>query len=194
MVSAYDPVTGHIFANGPASYNSLMEYDPTSNAWTQRGSNSVSYGMVAAIDSKRRRMVAIGNGIAYMFPLTQSGTITRQTLNTTGATEIQSGADYPGFEYDPVSDRFVAWNGGPSVYTLNMDTLVWTKVAPATTNSVIPTNPPPAGTFGRFRYVPSKNVFIVVNDIDQNVFIYKLNETPPPDVNPPKFPANLQVN
>ncbi|MEN3293595.1 MAG: hypothetical protein V7642_2848, partial [Burkholderiales bacterium] len=29
------------------------------------------------------------------------------------------------------------------------------------------------GTYGRFRYSPSRNVFVLVNDTNQNVFIYK---------------------
>ena len=30
------------------------------------------------------------------------------------------------------------------------------------------------GTYGRWRYVPSKNVFIVVTSVDKNVFVYRL--------------------
>jgi hypothetical protein len=47
---------------------------------------------------------------------------------------------------------------------------------------VIPTSGASAGTYGRFRYVPSKNVFVVVNDIDEDVYIYRLSAggTPPP--------------
>ena len=30
------------------------------------------------------------------------------------------------------------------------------------------------GTFGRFRYIPSKDRFILVNSVKQNVFIYRL--------------------
>src|SRR6185436_1420746 len=52
------------------------------------------------------------------------------------------------------------------------------------------------GTFGRFRYVPSRNVFIVVNAIDANVFLYRYTAgagapadcqsgTAPPPVTPP---------
>lgn len=173
MVSAYDPVTGHVFVNGPASCNELLEYDPIANTWTERG-ESAGYRKVAAIDSKRRKMVVIGEGTADAYPLKKTGIIPRQRLNTKGANEILN-ANYPGFEYDPVSDKFVAWNGGAHVYTLNMDTLVWTKVTPVSTNKVIPTPPTESGTYGRFRYIPSKNAFIVVNHIDENVYIYKLS-------------------
>jgi hypothetical protein len=50
--------------------------------------------------------------------------------------------------------------------------------AHASTGSVTPAAPPHY-TFNRWRYVPSKNAFITVNSIDQNVFIYKLDDSKP---------------
>jgi len=52
---------------------------------------------------------------------------------------------------------------------------VWTKVTPAVGNTVTPTGSAANGTYGRFRYVPSKDVFILVNSVDENVFVYRLN-------------------
>lgn len=187
MVSGYDPLTGHVFVNGPASSNSLLEYNPMSNTWINRNGDGVGYHKVAAIDPWRRKMVAIGEGIAYVYNLTASGTILRQNLNTAGATEILS-AYYPGFDYDPVSNRLVAYSGGAFVYSLNLDTNVWTKISPAASNTVTPTPQAGSGTYGRFRYIPSKNAFIVVNSIDEDVYIYKLTagngttDTTPPTV------------
>jgi len=34
------------------------------------------------------------------------------------------------------------------------------------------------GAFGRFQYVHSKGVFILVNDINQNVYVYKPDFSP----------------
>jgi hypothetical protein len=173
-VSAYDPNTGHVFAAGPASGQVLSEYDPLDNAWKRKGSSSVTYGQAAVIDPVRRRFISMGNGgPVYSFDL-DSPSLTRQTLSTTGDQAMVS-TRYPGLAYDPVTDRIVGWRGGASVYTLNLDTRAWTKIDPAPTNSVIPTNPPGQGTYGRWRYVRSKNVFIVVNSIDQNVYIYRLS-------------------
>jgi hypothetical protein len=188
MVSAYDPVTGHVFVSGPASCSGFYAYDPVANTWTQKSDRGVRYHQVAAIDPVRRKFVSIGDGYVYAHSLT---TGTRQTLNTTGATAILN-ETYPGFTYDSVSDRFVAWDGGPYVYVLNMDTLQWTRLSP--TNSVTPTPSTPNGTFGRWQYVPSKNVFIGVNKTDQNVWIYKLspggNSSPSA---PPSAPSALQL-
>jgi hypothetical protein len=74
-----------------------------------------------------------------------------------------------------VTKQFVAWNGGDAVYTLNLDTRVWTKHPSAPTNTVIPGPQAVAGTYGRWRYVPSKNLFILANTIDEDVYFYKLS-------------------
>ncbi|WNM63965.1 fibronectin type III domain-containing protein [Candidatus Nitrospira neomarina] len=196
MVTAFDPSSGHVFMAGQNSWQNLLEYDPISDKWTVRSNASLGGPQTATIDSKRRLFVSIGGGNVFAYNLNNSGIIQRQTLSTSGATNMVS-ANYPGVDYDPVSDRIVAWHGGANVYTLNMDTLVWTKHI--TTNSVIPTSAPHQGTFNRWRYVPSKNVFIVVNSIDENVYIYKLSTsgntpTPPPpssDTTPPSIPSAL---
>jgi outer membrane protein assembly factor BamB len=91
-----------------------------------------------------------------------------------------------------VSDRIVAWNGGGDVYTLNMDTMVWTRHVASGT--VIPTSQSGTGTYGRFQYIPSKNVFLGVNSIDENVYFYKLSAGggSPADSIPPAAPGSLR--
>ena len=39
-----------------------------------------------------------------------------------------------------------------------------------------PTDPVKNGTYGRFRYIPSKNAYVVVNGVKQNVFFYRLTK------------------
>jgi hypothetical protein len=189
VTSAYDPVTRHVFMNDE-SY-CLYEYDPVGNSW-QEYCNAGGTGLDknAEIDPVRRKYVAVGNGEIGIYNLAQSPP-TLQWPTTTGATEIMS-TRFTGLAYDPVSDRMVAWSGGPYVYTLNLDTLVWTRHSP--TNSVVPGPAADKGTHGRWQYIPSKNAFIGVSDIDENVFIYKLaaGGGTPSDSTPPSAPANLQ--
>lgn len=129
-----------------------------------------------------------------MFDLNVSGQIPLQTVTTAGDTQIL-GTVYPGVAYDPVSDRVVAWDGGATVYTLNMDTLVWTRRDPAAGNTVIPTDSQGNGTYGRFRYVPSRNAFVVVNSIDEDVYVYKLSAGggAPADSLAPSVPTALRA-
>ena len=193
LTSAYDPVTKLVYIGGLWS---LTTYNVATNTWKLLSKNyggwELPNGLTAALDSKRRQYVQIGRGYAFIWDISVTAP-QRVNLVTSGAKEIEQ-CDAPGLEYDPVSDRVVGWCAGSDVYTLNMDTKVWSKIT--ATNSVTPGDPryvDPVyglqyhGTFGRFRYVPSKNIFIVVTDIDRDVFVYKLSAggvTPPP-INPP---------
>jgi hypothetical protein len=78
---------------------------------------------------------------------------------------------YPGLEYDPVRDRVVAWNGGNTVYSLNPDTKEWTTVTAATGS---PGSESRDGTFGRWRYSPTDDVFVLINGPSQNGYTFRL--------------------
>jgi hypothetical protein len=172
-LSAYDPVTRHLWYHA-AFDASLMELNPDTKQWAKRGASYyLDYYKTAEIDPRRRKLVAIGMGDVVSWDIGATGTIAPTKLTTTGATAIV-GAASPGLAYDQVSDRLVAWSGGADVYTLDLDSQVWNKIAPASTNATTPTAPNSTGTFGRFRYIPSRNAFIVVNGVDEDVFIYKL--------------------
>ncbi len=99
-------------------------------------------------------------------------------IHTTGGAEIVDSSS-PGFCYVPLIDKFVAWFQGADVYTLDLDTKKWTKHSPAAGNKVTPGPADQWGTFGRFRYVASKNIFVLYNSVKQNVFIYRLTADRP---------------
>lgn len=170
--SAYDPVENKVWHH-PNQH--LQSYDPQTDRWTGYGKKRGLWADRSnAIDPKRRLLVLIGQGQALAYDLTGADGFRQNKLKTTGATEILK-ARSPGFVYDPVSDRLVAWGGGPDVYTLNLDTLVWERHPPASGNKVLPTEPSARGTYGRFQYVPAYNAFVLVNAVDENVYFYKLN-------------------
>ncbi len=190
--SAYDPATGHMWQVGSTSRAALNEYDPIADKWTKHAdAGFVSQYATAAIDPNRHIMVAIGSydgtRQVLVWDLDNPGKAPI-TPSTSGARNLE-GAKAPGMVYDPVSDKFVAWQGGSDVYTLDPDTWVWTRIAPAAGNSVIPTAENPGGTYGRFRYIPSKNAFIVVNKTSENVYFYKLSDA----ASAPQLPV-IQLN
>ncbi len=179
------------------------------------GNGFVSYLWTGAIDPVRRKFIAIGNvgntpkplpkGAVQVWDIDREGYSLFRLMITTGATEILE-ARNPGIVYDPASDRIIAWNGTTreviptdrrldpepyidpaDIYILDMDTAVWTRVSPAPGNTVTPTPATRNGTYGRFRYVPSKNVFVLVNSVDENVYVYRLSNKPAKTV--PDTPA-----
>jgi hypothetical protein len=191
LTSAYDPVTKKIFIGGVWG---IATYDVATDVWqilkTWYGTWELPNGLTAALDYKRRKFIQIGRGYSYVWDISQAKP-SRQNLVTTGQTEILD-CDAPGVDYDPVSDRIVAWCKGQDVYTLDLDNLVWERHT--ATGTVDPGDPYTFnsnyhGTFGRFRYVPSKNVFILVSDIDKNAYVYKLS----PGSGAPTVPQNLSA-
>jgi hypothetical protein len=133
------------------------------------------------------------------YDLNGSSLLTQQRVATqlTGDKEILQ-ARRPGFAYDPVNDVYVAWSGeyadsnGDGVIDVSLppenvyviDPVTWAakKITPAATNTVKPRSPFALSngfsnsTFGRFSYIPSKNVFILVNNWpSEKVFFYKLD-------------------
>jgi hypothetical protein len=176
--SDVDPVTGHVFARGGNS-QALAEWDPVKNVWTTRAgnlSNGTDYAKTGAIDPIGRRFIGIGGREIYKYEIGREvNKVTQDVITTQGPQDAVNASD-PGLVYDPVVDKLVAWVGGTDVYTLDLVTLTWEKVAAAASNQVVPSKPCPNGTYGRWRYIPSKNAYIVVNDVKQNVYVYRLTD------------------
>jgi len=179
MIAAWavrHPGTGDIWRRG--SYKArLMKLDIRTRKWTTYGSGGyLEIYSTPAIDPKRNILVAVGGydekPQIKVWDL-DSPHSDPYTPRTSGERDMER-ASAPGFQYDPVSDSFVAWQGGAVVYTLNPDNWTWTRVAPVSGNTVTPTSAEARGTYGRFRYIPSKNAFVVVNRTNENVYFYKL--------------------
>jgi hypothetical protein len=112
-----------------------------------------------------------------------------QSVTTSGPQAVVQGY-YPGVEYDPISEKIVAWIGGATVYTLDLNTMSWTTHP--STGSVVPARSRNNYAFNRWRYVPSKNAFVTVSTIDTNVFIYRLSNAAP-DTTPPNAVSDLRA-
>lgn len=157
---SYDPVTRKVWWCSAG----IFSYDDETNQWVQHGSTGAKRA-TSCIDSKRGVVVIVGSGKVQAFDL-RSGNYTLQTWTTTGADDLIA-KESPGLDYDPVADRIVAWHGG-APYLLDPVRKVWTVGASV--------GAPPdveQGIYGRWRYVPGLDAFIVVTGIDHNVHFYK---------------------
>jgi hypothetical protein len=165
-MAVYDASTKKVYVKDQMNF---YAYSPQVNTYTRlNGSDMpIDYHLSAAIDSKRRKFVMIGDG-AYVIDL---ATNTMTAMATSNAPAFVTSQQAPGIAYDPVNDRIVAWHGGTNVYALNMDTGVWTQVA---VNAGPTAAAPQQGTFGRWGYVPQYGIFVLINDIDQNAWVFKL--------------------
>jgi len=169
IVSAYDPNTGKVFLHD--DWN-LYTYDYTTDSYTRLAVDNIDYHLTAVIDPVRKKFVMIGANQAWIYDIGAGSTYTRQALVTTGGDAIIS-SGYPGLAYDPNTDRIVAWNGGDTVYSLNLDTKVWTPM----TFAGGPGAAQMFGTFKRWSYSPASGVYVLVNSMDQNVYTLRLGAT-----------------
>ncbi len=141
------------------------------NSWCPYG--GFTDNATGALDPDHHHFVAVGNGI-YDWNLDTASSWCYTVPSSKGDASLTVSSN-PGFVWDAAAHVFVGWNGGANVYTLDPLTWTWTKITPSAGNKVIPTNPPTAGTYGRFQYIPSKNAFIAVNSINEDVWVYKLD-------------------
>jgi len=90
---------------------------------------------------------------------------------------------YPGLAFDPVSNKIVGWpNQGNTVYLITPDKvnkkLTCDKVTypggPPNSAHYNGMNNSTTGTFGRFRYFPAVDAFVVVNDWNIPAYILRL--------------------
>ncbi|MBW8886708.1 MAG: hypothetical protein JF616_03025 [Fibrobacteres bacterium] len=169
MSSDYDPVSKMVLFRDPYS---VFSYDYDGNKWSKLLDWSHSWGPQKGVVVPARRLYfTIGSGEFLVYDIAAKKDVSA-SWKTTGGDSIIAGYG-PGMAYDSKTDKLVAWNGG-GVYALDLTTKAWTRMSS--------TGAPPAqsqyGTYGRFRYVPEENVFILVNDIEQNVSFYKLSAGP----------------
>lgn len=187
-VASYDPVTQLVFLH---DRRQLFSFNSATNTYTALAGSSCcdirNYVQTSVIDPKRRKMVLIGGGEAYVHDISGTGSYDQQNLVTTGGTAVINEA-YPGLAYDPVTDRIVAWIGGNTVYSLNLDTGVWTNVTQAGGPTAMPN-----GTYKRWAYSASSGVFVVLNSVDTDASVFRLSSGVA-DTTTPSIPSAPSAN
>lgn len=189
--SAYDPGTGRVFLHFTGSF---VSYDYDANRyetiadlgfpplWPRYEAWGDKRGLV---DTRRGLVWFLGADLVMVYDIATDEFVTDDWVTTGGAPFSNGLTDYPeqlfnttggevitasgpGADYDVVADDIVAWVGG-GVWALDLETRVWSQG----TASGAPADPTSTGTFGRWRYIPRLNVFILVNSVDEPVNFYK---------------------
>ncbi len=169
--SVFDPVTGHIWRR---TNREMTEYDPVADTYTDHFESNGGFwksNVSAALDSEARLMVIAGDGELDEYRLDTDKYESNVALTGASINDVFGGSA-PGLDFDTSQKRFVLWGGGmdvysydPSVRALSKHTTTGADPGAVTTSG---------GVFGRFRYVPSRNVFARVNDVDENVFVFRM--------------------
>ena len=194
LASAYDPISRVVVVR---STQNIHAYDLDGNAWT----TMMNFGFppewpryersgdkTGVIDPTRNLFWSMGGQDILVWDI-EAGELVTEAWVTTGGGDytnadwvgdraeqlFESGggdvydASAPGVDYDAAADALVAWANAGGPYVLDLESRVWTRGsgdgAPVSVNS--------GGTFGRWRYIPAYNVFILVNSVSENVRFYK---------------------
>ncbi|MBK6388226.1 MAG: hypothetical protein IPF71_16395 [Rhodoferax sp.] len=165
-MAVYDALTKQVFVKDQYSF---FAYSIEANKYTKLNNTDqyVDYHLSAAIDSKRRKFVMLGDGVQIIDLATNKMT----TMVTSGAPGFVTSRQSPGVAYDPIADRIVAWHGEAASMHWTCAQGLWSQVA---TNAGPTASAPGQGTFGRWGYIPQYRVFALINDIDQNAWLFRL--------------------
>ena len=176
-IAAHDPRTGRYFVHRQYSFN---EYDPRSDRWRER-SRDPKYlrDSTGEIDPETNRLIIINPKGLFFYDLNTLVPLVRIRAPTTGDRGIERQETAAGLAYDPHNRVIVAWAGNREVWTLDTKTFVWRR-------HDNPAGPAPMnwdarrkgrlshGIYGRWRYIPSRNLFIGVNSTTTNVWLYRM--------------------
>jgi Bacterial Ig-like domain (group 2) len=206
QIAAYDSSSGKvIIADGAA----LFSYDYPTNTYKQITPNSgfvKNYYLTGEVDPVRKLFVAmgncpggtcaVGNGVLVADisnVLTGSTSMQNWTTATLadatckeflsgGASPITNGAAAPGLAFDTVGQTLVGWpNSGNSVYLITPDVVNKRMTCQKVTFANGPPNATQTtGTFGRFRYFPGVDAFVLINDYNIPAYVFRLRNSAVP--------------
>jgi hypothetical protein len=184
VIADYDLNSRSVFLHDTAD---LWQYDFDRNRYKKVGTNeAINYHMNGVIDPKRKLFFIMGaagspgGGLKVISVAPGSNYSMRDWSSSASATcGPLLTASSPGLSYDSVIDRIVGWpNFGDRVYLFDPDSKTCTSEtfsggppdsshqgSPHTSN----------GTFGRFRYFPDKDAFVLVNQAGNNVYTLRLS-------------------
>jgi hypothetical protein len=184
-MAALDPTTGNVYMKSRHS-NAMQLITPSGSSSYVGESFPGRYKHTAAFDPEFGYFVFAGDGDYSVWDKSANDLIEE---SRGGGPSQRS----PGMAYDPVARQIVAWAGGSKIHVFDSQSRSWSS---KTASGDVPGSQSKWGTFGRFRYSQKYNVFVLVNGIDENVYVYK--NTPglgePPDTVRPNSPENVQAN
>ncbi len=175
----YDPVTGKVFSR---TQDGLFTYSVADDVWARLADFGYEPYWPTYANSNYRRGVMVGarrlffsvvgsfeagGPDIFVWNVDTGADVTAPWAAASGDTSVVA-TNGAGADYDRATDAIVAWGGGaPALWNLTSNQ--WARGSGAGAPPTMVDN----GTYGRFRYVPHLNAFVLVNLPDQNVYLYK---------------------
>jgi hypothetical protein len=219
-VAEYDPNSGLAFVADAGAIYTYNYQTNTYNRITPPFGFTTSIYLSGAIDPTRKLFVLVGGCSGGTCPLgsgvfvadisdptsTTQQDWTAATLADPNCAEFLSGGvnpigtGNPGITFDSVANDFVGWpNQGNSVYIMTPDPVNHRLTCQKQTFANGPPNSAQGegpnttwGTYGRFRYFPALDLFVLVNDSDIPAYILLLRG--PTDFTVSATPSTVTVS
>jgi hypothetical protein len=169
--SGWDPVHRRVVTR---SRTFIAAYYPDTDRWENWNIGNAPYGSdfqaSVAMDVAGRKMYVIGDRLAEVIDLDRkSYTDLRGKPWARAFPGIGQGyVAGPGVSWHARSKQIVAWVGGNTLLLIDPATDAFKTV---TMGGVPVPQPSSAGTYGRFRVIPDTDQIVLVNAVDQEVFI-----------------------
>lgn len=179
---AYNTADHRVYIYTPTA-NSIWGYiDPATWTYTSisaiNADTSVYNYWHGVIDPVHSYMVMTGAAKLYKLPLT-GGSATEVTASCSGLVAALNGHDAVGVVWDSALKTIVIWpSSGNTTWDYNPATNTCTSTT--WTGATVATSSGSPGTFGKFAYVPSKNIYILLagSDTDPMVLCRSANGCP----------------
>ena len=182
-IATFDPITKRVLYHKQTTPGLLYSYDFQSDRWESHSSEGHAPETFATIDPIRHQYfefnTKLGNEARiWNIPANGAGSMTFTNVQTGGDTTMDN-ADDAGIAFDSSINKIVTYIGGTDVYVYDADTNEWSK-RPADAGNTANPGPRTAvgGVFGRFRYSKNLNVYVYVDSVDSNVYLYRLGAEP----------------
>ncbi len=195
---AYDPVSNKILVMFSNSFANWAFFRCDTNQWGAARVPSSALGIEAssAYDSRRGRVVSVGNGVNRIItPDWSAETFSVSSFSPSGSTGILSRSALAMF-YDPERDSFWIFGGATgspgyaSIYEMDAGSLSITAYPLSMSTASFEADY--QGSFGRFVFLREWRAIGFVTRTDAAPYVIKL---PPPDTSStePRPPVNLDV-
>ena len=171
--SGWDPVQKRVVTR---SRGFIGAYYPETDRWENWNIQNAPFGSdfqaSVAMDVIGRKMYVLGDRLAEVMDLdSKAYTDLRGKPWVAAFPGVGGGTGYlagPGVSWHARTKQIVAWVGGNNLLLINpaTDTIKSITMGGATVTAA-----PSAGTYGRFRVIPGTDQVVLVNAVDQNVFI-----------------------
>ena len=167
--SGWDPVQKRVVVR---SRSFIGAYYPDTDRWENWHIQAAPFGSdfqaSVAMDVAGRKMYVLGDRLAEVIDLDSKAYTDLRRKPWAARFVTGRYLAGPGVSWHARTKQIVAWVGGNDLLLINpvTDTLKTATMGGATVSAA-----PSAGTYGRFRVIPGTDQVVLVNAVDQDVFI-----------------------